>query len=117
MVYFIVDKDKGTVISSKAQIANNFGLRLKGLMFKKKIDEKEALVFHNAPSIHTCFMNFAIDIVFLDKSNKVIKICKAVKPWRMVTCFNSALTIELPAHRAKHRSLALGDYLEITPDN
>ncbi|MCF7907415.1 MAG: DUF192 domain-containing protein [Candidatus Omnitrophica bacterium] len=114
MTYSIFDKDKGTVISGKARIAKSFGLRLKGLMFKKEIDEKEALIFHNAPAIHTCFMRFAIDIVFLDKSNKVIRICEAVKPWKMVTCSKAAITIELPANRAKRRSLALGDQLEIT---
>lgn len=115
MIYTIFDKQKGTLISSKARIANSFGLRLLGLMFKKQMDEKEALVFYQAPAIHTCFMRFAIDIVFLDKSNKVIRICPAVKPWKMVFCSGSASTIELPAQRALRRSLAVGDCLEITP--
>ena len=114
MVYTIASKEKGTVISSEARIAKSFWLRLSGLMFKKTIDEKEALIFHNAPAIHSCFMNFAIDIVFLDKNNKVIKICPALRPWKMVSCYRSALTIELPAHRASKRSLSLGDTLEIT---
>ncbi|MBU2044310.1 MAG: DUF192 domain-containing protein [Candidatus Omnitrophica bacterium] len=114
MFYSIISKNKGSFISSKVRIASNFWLRFKGLMFDRTIDEKAAMVFYNAPAIHTSFMRFSIDIVFLDKNNKVIKICQAVKPWKIVFCRHSALAIELPAHRAKERSLELGDTLQIT---
>ncbi len=113
MFYSIISRDKGTLISSKTRIASGFWPRLKGLMFDKAMDEKEALIFHNAQAIHTSFMRFAIDIVFLDKSNRIIKIYEAVKPWKMVFCPHSALTIELPAYRAKRRSLGIGDTLQI----
>ena len=114
MFYSIISKNKGSFISSKARVASNFWLRFKGLMFDGAIDEKAAMVFYNAPAIHTSFMRFSIDIVFLDKNNKVIRICEAVRPWKIVFCLSSALAIELPAHRAKERSLEIGDILEIT---
>ena len=113
MFYSIISKNKGTLISSKAIIASGFWLRLKGLMFDKAIDERAAVIFYHAPAIHTSFMRFAIDIVFLDKNNKIIKICEAVKPWKIVFCPQSALVLELPAHRAKERSLQTGDILQI----
>jgi len=113
MLYSIVKEATGTVISSKAKIATSFGLRLKGLMFDKTLDEAGVLIFHNAPAIHTCFMRFAIDVVFLDKDNRVIKIYEAVKPWKMVFCPSSKLTIELPSHRAARRCLEIGDKLDI----
>ncbi len=113
MLFSIVNKATGTTISSKAKVASSFGLRLKGLMFREEIDDSEALIFHNTPSIHTCFMRFAIDVVFLDKTNKVIKIAEAVLPWKIVSCRGSKLTIELPANRAAKRSLKLGDSLEM----
>lgn len=113
MVYSIVNKLTGTTISNQAKIADNFILRLRGLMFQKEIESGQALIFPKAPAIHTCFMRFPIDIVFLDKQNKVIKIFEAVRPWRMVYCPHSALVIELPAQRAAQRSLKLGDSLEI----
>ncbi len=113
MIYSITSSQQGTMISSKAKIANSFGLRLKGLMFDKSLDESGALIFYHAPAIHTCFMNFAIDIVFLDKDNKVIRICEAVKPWKMVFCPSAKLVIELPSHRASRRSLEIGDKLDI----
>ena len=113
MTYFITSSQKGTMISSKAKIATSFGLRLKGLMFDRSLDESQALIFYNAPAIHTCFMRFAIDIVFLDKENRVIRICEAIKPWKMVFCPSSKLVIELPANRASRRSLKIGDKLDI----
>ena len=113
MIYNIVEKDKKKIISSKARVADNFLLRLIGLMFRKDMAQDEALIFYKASSIHTCFMRFAIDIVFLDKNNQIIRICPVLKPWRFVICSNSYITIELPASRSLENSLKVGDFLQI----
>ncbi len=77
---------------------------------------EEALLFYHTPSIHTFFMKFAIDIVFLDKNMKVIKIYQNLKPCRFAGTLSSMLTIELPANKVFETSLKLGDILELSPN-
>ena len=115
MIYSVLNKSKNSLISQKAKMADSFFLRLLGLMFRKSIGKNEALIFKSAPSIHTFFMRFPIDIVFLDKNMKVIRICENLSPWRAVFCFGSAFTVELPPHRVLERPLNIGDILQITP--
>jgi uncharacterized membrane protein (UPF0127 family) len=115
MTYSIVEKNKQNIISQEGQVANTFFKRLVGLMFKKSIGPEYALIFYNATSIHTFFMRFPIDIIFLDKNNQIIRISQALKPWRMVFCSHSKVTIELPAHKTKENSSKVGDFLEILP--
>jgi uncharacterized membrane protein (UPF0127 family) len=112
MNYRIINKTKGIVIVSKAIVAKSFLERLKGLMFRRNMDRDEALIFYSAESIHMFFMRFPIDIVFLDKSMRVIKIRSQLKPWRMASCFSSSVTIELPANKAKDTHTEVGDILE-----
>ncbi len=116
MIYKIKKKESSEGIIQKAKIADNFFSRLFGLMFRKNMAENEALIFYHAASIHTFFMRFSIDLVFLDKENKIIKISKALKPWRVSFCLKSSITIELPPHKASQNSLKEGDILEIIPE-
>ncbi|MBP7088852.1 MAG: DUF192 domain-containing protein [Candidatus Omnitrophica bacterium] len=115
MLYKITNKTKNILISPKAKIADDFFKRLIGLMFKKFMDKEEVLIFKHASSIHTCFMRFPIDIVFLNKEMRIIRICKAVKPWRAVFCPGSLFTLEFPSPAACGKSLELGNILELSP--
>ena len=64
------------------KIADSFFKRFIGLMFKKNI--KYGLLFKNCKSIHTFFMFDAIDIVFTDKNDTIIKTYKNLKPGRIL---------------------------------
>lgn len=65
----------------RAARARTFIQKLCGLMFKKSFDS--ALVFTNCRLIHTCWMRFPIDIVAVDKDNKVLAVTTDMKPWRV----------------------------------
>jgi uncharacterized membrane protein (UPF0127 family) len=108
----IVNKTKGVVIAAEAEVANSFLSRGIGLMFRREIGIG-GLVFYYAPSIHTFFMCFAIDVIFLNQQMEVIKICSEVKPWRIVNCWRSAVTLELPAGKALSSGTKVGDILEL----
>ena len=72
--YCVISKQDGRHISTQARIANTFLLRLIGLMFRRQMHAQEALIFYKTPSIHTFFMRFAFDLVFLDDDDKIIRI-------------------------------------------
>jgi len=115
MSYVLVDKNGGQAIAQKAEIANTFFSRMIGLMFRPDMDADEALLFYDAPSIHTCFMKFPIDIVFLNKDMQVIRICSSVGPWKAVFCSGAHLTIELKGGCAAAARLSLGDFVALVP--
>jgi uncharacterized membrane protein (UPF0127 family) len=76
--------------------ADNFFLRFAGFMFKKK--PYYALLFENCKSVHTFFMRFDLDIVFLDKNGQALKSKKNVRPWRIVFPVKNAVSIlEIPS--------------------
>lgn len=61
-----------------------------------------ALIIKPCNSVHTLFMKFPIDILFLDKNNKVVKVKHSLKPFRITAIyFNARIVIELPAGTAK----------------
>ncbi|MCF7873594.1 MAG: DUF192 domain-containing protein [Candidatus Omnitrophica bacterium] len=113
MFYKIVNKTKNVEIACFAKIASGFYLRLLGLMFKNNLPEDQALIFYQAPSIHTFFMRFPIDIIFLDRQMKVKRIVNSLSPWRVVFCKGAYVTIELPVGKAKQNNISLGDKIEL----
>ena len=72
--------------------------RLLGNMFRKKIKN---LLFEKCNSIHTFFMIKSIDVLFLDKDNKILKTISNLKPWKIVICKRAYKVIELPSHTIK----------------
>ncbi|MDD3296784.1 MAG: DUF192 domain-containing protein [Candidatus Omnitrophica bacterium] len=112
--YCIKDKVSGKIISRQARVADNFYRRFMGLMFRNAIREEEALIFYHAPSIHTFFMKFPIDVVFLNKNMKVIRIAKSLRPWKAVTCLGSYVALEFAADTASRCHIKEGDTIDIT---
>ena len=113
VIYNLFNKSKKRSLALEAQIADNFFLRLKGLMFRKTIVPEAALIFYHTSSIHTFFMRFPLDVVFVNKKMRVIKLYKALKPGRVVFCFSAYLSVELPPGKISQKSLEIGDILEL----
>lgn len=74
---------KGKLISDNIKVAESFVDRGVGLMFKKEMEGFEGLLIDPCKSIHTFFMRYDIDVLFLDSRWKVVKIKRNMKPWRM----------------------------------
>lgn len=109
----IFNQSKGVTIASSAKVASGFFSRLVGLMFRRGIKKEEAFVFYRAGSIHTFFMLFPIDLIFLDRQMKVKRLVNNLVPWRTVFCKNAYVTIELVAGKISQSGTVLGDRLEI----
>lgn len=96
----------------KIKIADNFILRLAGLMFKKRLPQSTGLLLAPCNSVHMCFMRFAIDVVYLDKDYKILKIVTNLKPWiGLSMCRKAWATLEMAAGEAERCSLAVGKKL------
>ena len=103
---------KNIIVSENVVVANSLVTRVVGLMFKKQLSHSESLLIEPCNSIHTCFMNFPIDVLFLSNSNQIIHIVREMKPWRMTTIFlKSKKVLELPGGKLSSE-IEVGDVLE-----
>ena len=110
----IINQTKNTALAQNASIACTTFERIKGLLGRKKLEGGEALIIKSCNSIHTCFMQFPIDVLFLDRNNKVIRAISAMKPFRISNIYLSAASvIELPANTIQNTSTSVGDLISI----
>jgi uncharacterized membrane protein (UPF0127 family) len=100
--------DDGTVVCERCLLAETPLARLRGLLGRSGLPSGEGLLLRPAGSIHTAFMRFAIDAVFLDATDRVVKVASALRPWRAAACREARAVLELPAGEARKRGLRPG---------
>ncbi len=92
------NSDKRAVLATELNTAENFVTRTKGLLGRDSLPTGEGLWIKQCNSIHTFFMRFPIDAVFVDKQLKVVAMHEGLKPWRVTRLyFKAASVFELPA--------------------
>ena len=90
-----MDENKNFAVTMRQAVG--FWERFAGFMLKKSA--RYALLFENCASIHTFFMRFNIDVVYLDKDKRIVAIKRNVKPWRVLLPVKSAVSIaEIPSY-------------------
>lgn len=110
----VINISNNAVLADKARVANTFWKRLIGLLDCKSLQEGEALILKPSNSIHTLFMRFAIDVLFLDKKGKIIVMLSSFKPFRFSPIyFKSILVIELPSGVIKKSMTKTGNIIRI----
>ena len=104
----------GKQLAVNVTVADNLFKRMKGLLGKSEMLSGEALWIKPCMSVHTFGMKFPIDIIFLDKKNKVVSFINNMKPNRLTPLyFSAASALELPAGAIEKRDLNVGDEIEI----
>lgn len=94
----IINKTKGTILADNAFLAHTFFKRMVGLLGRRSLRKGEALIIRPCSSIHTFFMRFPIDVLFVDRNSRVIRAIDSLKPFRLTPAyFNSTFVIELAA--------------------
>jgi uncharacterized protein len=103
----------GRLLVSRLEAAFDSATRKKGLLGRDRLEPGGGLVIAPCGGIHTCFMRFPIDVLFMARDGRVVKVCAAVKPWRLAIALSAFCVIELPAHAAAHAETRAGDRLEL----
>jgi uncharacterized membrane protein (UPF0127 family) len=99
------------VVCDPCVVAESFGSRLRGLLGRRSLPAGEGMLIRRESSVHTFFMRFAIDVVFLDADERVLRIDANVAAWRLKACRGASSVIELAAGEA--RRLSVGDRIEL----
>ena len=98
----------GDVVCEHCLLAETAPARLRGLLGRSGLSSGEGMLLRPASSVHTAFMRFAIDVVFLDRANTVLKVASNVRPWRAAACRGARAALELPAGEAERAGLRPG---------
>ena len=102
------------MLADAAEIASSLFPRMKGLLGRSALPKGQALVIASCNCVHTFFMRFPIDLIFLDKSNRAVKVIHSLKPFRITPAYLKAvLTIELPPGTLASTSTQEGDIISI----
>lgn len=110
----IRNRTKNQVIAERAEFANTFFRRLKGLLGRNELRPGEALVIEPCNSIHTIGMRFSIDALFLDRESCVVGIRKGIRPNRFTRVFRkSKRVVELPVSTIDNSQTSIGDQIDI----
>jgi len=103
----LVDEN-GRVVCQRLAVAGNALARMKGLLGRRSMDEDEGVLLRPAGSVHTAFMRFPIDVVFLDRTMRVVRIAPNLRPWRMAGQRGARLVLELDAGAAERNGISPG---------
>jgi len=103
----------GRLVCERCTIARSPLRRMRGLLGRSDLGSHEGIYLEPAGSIHTFFMRFAIDAVFLDRDGRVLRVAAALPPWRTAAARGARAVLELRAGECARRGIAAGDVLEI----
>jgi uncharacterized membrane protein (UPF0127 family) len=103
-----------TVLADRLEVADHGANRRKGLLGRDGLLAGEGLWIKPCEAVHTFCMRFAIDLVYLDRKNRIRKIRSGVPPWRISSCLSAHSVIELPSGTVVATQTQPGDLLEFS---
>lgn len=104
---------RGEVVCERCEMADTPLRRLRGLLGRGELRRGEGILLRPAPAIHTCFMRFPIDAVFVDRRLQVVGTAEEVAPWRLARASGAHSVVELAAGECRRLGIAIGDRLSL----
>jgi uncharacterized protein len=101
----------GRIVASAIELALTRVARNQGLLDRRGLDPASALVLAPCFMIHTVSMRFAIDVIFVDRSGRVVRIVRELRSWRIAGSLAAYATIELAAGALASHDVVVGDHL------
>jgi uncharacterized membrane protein (UPF0127 family) len=105
----LVNQRTDEAIAERVEVAVTRRDRRKGLLGRSGFAASSALIMAPCFSIHTMFMRFDIDVVFVDDMGRAVKIVRRMSPWRIAVDPSAHPVVELPAGSV--RDVTVGDRL------
>jgi uncharacterized membrane protein (UPF0127 family) len=105
----------GRVLAERLLPALDSAARKTGLLKHTSLADGEAMIIAPSNAVHTWFMKFDLDLLFVGRDGRVVKTRAAVKPWRMSAALRAFAVIEMRAGTLDDRDTRPGDVLEVVP--
>ncbi len=107
--YAFVNARTNSIVADELTTAFDSATRRQGLLGRDGLPANAALIMAPSSAIHTFFMRFPIDVAFVARNGRVLKIRRALPPWRMAGALRAFAVIECPAGALDRASVAVGD--------
>jgi len=110
----VLNVSRGAVLAEQAELADNIWTRFMGLMGRAELPPGAGLVLKPGGGIHMWFMRIPLDVIHVDKGDRVTHVLHGIKPWRFGPLFvGGKLAIELPVGSAN--CTQVGDEIALEP--
>jgi len=105
----LVNARTGTTVAGTVEVALTRSVRRRGLLGRDALDLSTALILAPCAAVHTIFMRFPIDVVFVDRRGGIRRIVRNLQPWRMAASLRAYAAVEMAG--GVDRDLIPGDRL------
>lgn len=110
----VVNETRASDLGGAVRVARSFWARGRGLMLRKGLEAGEGLFIDPCSSIHTLWMRFPIDVVYVDRRHRVVRLSEAMRPWRLGPVrTRGKYVVELPAGTIACSGTQVGDQLRL----
>jgi uncharacterized protein len=103
-------------LATAVELAVTRKARNRGLLGRDGLDPSAAIILAPCTAVHTAFMRFAIDVLFLDRDGCAVKIVSDVAPWRIALAARAYAVVEMAAGSARKHGVQVGDRLYVSPE-
>lgn len=108
----VFNQTRNELLLTRALLADSFWLRLRGLLGRSSLEQGEGLILVGEKSIHTFFMKFPIDVLYVDKNYRVIRTDARMVPYRLGPFVaQSAYVVEMSVGTISNTATEVGDQL------
>ena len=112
--YRFINATRNVSLADRGRLAANAWLRFKGLLGSKSLANGEALLIRPCQSVHTLFMVYPIDVLFVNRDSRIVHLYHSLRPFRISRLvFRAKYVIELPAGTIERTHTTVGDLLRI----
>jgi uncharacterized protein len=104
-----------SAVALEVDVAVTRAARRRGLLGRESFGATEGLLLSPCKAVHTVGMRFPIDVIFIDRDGRAVRIVPALAPWRIAMSARAKAVIELAAGRAAASDIQVGDLLYLAP--
>jgi uncharacterized protein len=111
----VYNVSRETPVAGSVRVARSFVSRGRGLMMEASLPPDTGLLIDPCSSIHMFFMRFALDVLYVDREDRIVRAQRSIKPWRVGPVFTrgAKYVIELPVGTIELSGSTVGDQLRI----
>jgi uncharacterized protein len=109
----VLNQTRGNVVCERTEVASNPFTRMRGLLGRAGLDQGSGMLFRGESSIHSAFMRFEFDAIFMDRDLRVVKVAERIKPWRALGARGAGSVLELAGGEISRLGIAVGDQLAL----
>lgn len=106
------NETRDSILGESVDVADTSAKRRKGLLGRKALPQGQGLWIIPCEGVHSCGMKFAIDLVYLDRNERVLKVKSRMVPWRFSMCLRARSVLELPEGTISRTRTQRGDQLQ-----